>query len=67
MRVAYPKDTKLKKPKTTPAKKTADFAKAFPPHPLQSEFLEAAIKLRADEPADDGATTKATAIARAHA
>lgn len=50
MRAAQPKETALpKRPKPTPAQTTRAFASAYPKHPQQDEFLEAAIALRADE------------------
>jgi ABC-type sugar transport system substrate-binding protein len=61
--------SEMKKPKRTVAGTTSAFAKAFAPHPLQSEFLEAAIARRAEALASSTADPLATddAMARAKA
>lgn len=39
----------MEKPKKTVTNKTREFAKAFPPHPRQADFLASATKWLADD------------------
>lgn len=48
----------MEKPKKTVTNKTREFAKAFPPHPRQADFLASATKWLADDVAGCTATAE---------